>query len=412
MAAHKALGGKAFDIGWTAYATAGSNRETGDPLGIRTWANRIAPGLVPALSNVTMRVQGYGLLCAGLEIQKSNQLAGLTPVDVWHRFERLWVISQTAHAADGSDIYSWPGKTIANRMVTAKEADLTTPLLGREISAGTWGAYRRSSGLLGLITAKRGGRATSPADTRLTGRGDSVGAAWRETNLASSSTTRPIARVLSRRSCTVSEAMDLFVPDVPRDTPVAAALTHAIEGRFDSSSGLQALRKVWDRYGTLEPGKLIEAAALLDSRQRLLAPQAESVLDLFRLVEKPYRRYVTRGTGAAPSARAWNSKSWGVAVTYSDEARELRNAGLSTSGSWDGVQSWAQRLAGSRGGSAPEPGRAPVGYDRTPAPAMSLLAAASLFGQGLLGRALDLEVANKSIGAAHAAVGTGGARDE
>jgi hypothetical protein len=389
------LGGYAFDTGWSSAVHGATARETGDPLGIRVWANQIAAGLAPCLTNSTGNIQGYGLVCAGLELWETSahssqsRLRPLGPVEAWLRLERLWVIAQTAHAAasPGKGIPSWRGSLQARRSIGLDSVDLAVPLLGHQLSTGSWGAYRRSAGLLGLIAPRRSGRATNPADSRLTGHGRITAKAWRDRNLKPGRTAQQVAKILASGQTTAQEARSSFRADTAPYGKLPKALNGALESpdRADTRSRLAGLRAVWAKEPTLTAKSLKRHRRLLTAAQQDLAVQAAVVVDLFELVERPYRRWLCDTGAAGPDDGIWDNAAWAVAEAQSIEARELRAHGRATPGSWEGTSAWAARLAARRGSEATTPGEAPKGYDQAVAPAMALKSAAALFAQGLLG---------------------------
>lgn len=390
--------------GWSLAVEGGASRESGDPLGIRVWANQVAAGLAPGLTNSTTSVQGYGLLCAGLDLfhQPSSRkhLLSVGPTESWLRWERLWVLAQASHAEKLSvkDIPHWRGYRQAVRFLGLEWADLTIPFLGQQLSTGSWGAYRRSAGRFGLIDAARGGRATSPVDSRLTVRGHRVAKAWRDRNLRGDHgwTAGKVAKILNRGWTTAEEARTVFRADRAPYTAVASRISrglhedHPDPGRADVAQRLTALRSIWEIHPSLTARQVWRApAGIVSPTQRDLGHQGHVVGRLFRSVEVPYRLWLTDPSSDPPGAALWQEPWWAIAEGHSVEARELRQAGLSTPGSWDGLHEWAERLAARRGGQATQPGEAPTSFANVPAPALGLRSAAALFAQGLLGKPAD-----------------------
>jgi hypothetical protein len=345
--------------------------------------------LAPGLSNVTTRVQGYGLLCAGLEICEKTPVQGLSDADVWLRFERLWVTAQTAYGGGG-----WPGNRVAQQMIDRGEIDLTVPFLGQQLAAGSWGAYRRSAGLMGLIKpAWRGAepdasmaarRGTAPGSVACTVRGERVARRWREQNLEDQVIAHTVAKAIAKGTVDLDTAWSLFKPDKPPFDGICRPLSVAVENSA-LKPGLEGLRRVWDEGQSLAPSDLRRHENLLDDSQTGLPQQAEAVDQLFRLIEKPFRAHLRSGDGPGPEKAVWEDPCWSIAARESADMAQLRNAGSRTPGSWTGVESWAAELARRRGKTSTAAGQAPAGYDKATSPAMSLRAAAALFTQGLLG---------------------------
>lgn len=395
--------GYGLATGWSAIVDGSGARESGDPLGIRVWANQVTAGLAPGLTNATTSVQGYGLLAAGLELFSKpgprKYLQGLGPTEAWLRWERLWVLAQAAHAEHlpVKDVPHWRGFRQAVRFVDLDSADLTMPFLGYQLSTGSWGAYRRSAGRWGLIDATRGGRATSPADSRLTIHGYQLAKMWRERNLRVKKgwTLLQIAKVLADGTTTADEARSIFRPDRPSYVKVADATSaglsddHADAGRAEAALRLNALRAVFEDHPSLTARQVFRAPVeTVAPHQRDLAHQAHVIGRMFASIELPYRRWLRDLDAPQPDEDMWHKPWWAIAEAHSTEARELRSAGLSTPGSWSGPQAWAERLSGRRGGQATRPGEAPAGFENAVAPALGLRSAAALFSQGFLGTPL------------------------
>jgi hypothetical protein len=382
-------GGRVADWGWSALGDSRVTRETGDPLGIRAWANQIAAVLAPGLTNATSSAQGYGLLCAGLEIHKHHAVRDLGPSETWLRLERLWVFAQTAHArhAPNSGLLSWPGRRQAARFVDLGRCDLTTPLLGSQLSMGAWGQYRRSAAILGLIKARSAGRGTTPDQVNLTGtHGRQVAHAWRRHNIRNSWTALQISKVLASGEIDVTTARSIFGPDRAHCRLIPKVLSRAIEARDVPGLHLKALRHVWDEADSLEPEVLVAESRLLAAPQSGLPEQAAAVVRLFDIVERPYRSYLRTGSEPPPRKSVWSDPAWCAAEGRAADIVTLRQWGSSTPGSWTGVEKWAGHLAERRGVVATKPGQAPPGYDLSRPPEMSLRALAALFSQGVLGK--------------------------
>jgi hypothetical protein len=98
-----------FTFGWTcADLEAVVTRHSGDPLGLRAWANRVARDLTPGVTDVMNRVQGYAVFCAGLLIADdaaSDKL--ISANEAFLRFEALWVHAQTRHRSRWGLVSVW-----------------------------------------------------------------------------------------------------------------------------------------------------------------------------------------------------------------------------------------------------------------------------------------------------------------
>jgi hypothetical protein len=155
---------------------------------------------------------------------------------------------------------------------------------------------------------------------------------------------------------------------------------------------LTALRSVWEIHPSLTARQVWQdPTGLVSPAHRDLGHQGYVLGRLYSAVEIPYRRWLIDSSSDGPDTDLWDQKWWAKAEAHSLEARELRQAGLSTPGSWDGPHEWAQRLAARRGGQATQPGEAPSYFASVPGPALGLRSAAALFAQGLLGQPADKE---------------------
>lgn len=71
-----------FESFWNEPVDGIADRVTGDPLGLRAWAGRVAAELVPGLRNGTNRVQGFGPVCAGVRRAHWQGVADSQPIPV------------------------------------------------------------------------------------------------------------------------------------------------------------------------------------------------------------------------------------------------------------------------------------------------------------------------------------------
>ena len=126
-----------FRLFWSDPVDVDVRQESGDPLGLRSWANRVAQQLVPGLRNGTDRVQGFGLICAALALADRAGFLDLGPDETFLRLERAWVLSQAAHRRSDEGVSPWPGNRQAQQFLNDKTADLGAPLLSRQLQMGT-----------------------------------------------------------------------------------------------------------------------------------------------------------------------------------------------------------------------------------------------------------------------------------
>jgi hypothetical protein len=376
-----------FRLFWSDPVDVDVRRESGDPLGLRSWANRVAQQLVPGLRNGTDRVQGFGLICAALALADRAGFLDLGTDETFLRLERAWVLSQAAHRRSNEGVSPWPGNRQAQQFLNDKTADLGAPLLSRQLQMGTWGMYRRAGGALGLIqpASRSRSRVTAPHEARLTAAGRIVGQEWIDYNVPSAARSA-LSRRLKATEVPITKVVDLFNPDLPPNDEVADALTAALELHGVEDAELRALRAVWDAAGDLGVRSLKKYRHCLTPDQALVLPQAAAVQSLCRRLELPFRRYLRHGpTAAAPGEGLLTSSVWKAVPRGEDDVRRLHTALLQSPKTWLGVHRRALELAQSRGHDLSEPGSAPKGYDRAPGPALSLKAAEALFSQGFIG---------------------------
>lgn len=381
---------------WTTAVDGVAGRETGDPIGLRVWANQVASEFVPGLTNATRHVQAYGLLCAGLMTAEQSKVAPLGSLDTWLRFERLWILAQESHHAYAGHeaIRRWPGRRRAEMRLpkwSTCSMPLTMPLLGSQLSGGAWGTYRRSATAFGLFEPS--GPGAGPGGMTLTSAGRALGNAWLRTNQACSPA--KVAGTLARGEVSPNDAMAIFKPDGfmsgtrgKSHTAMTSVLDRAVRDAMPAShyERLAGLRRVWNAEHSLSIKALKKHRHLLTDHQQDLVPQIAAILWLHAKVERPFRRYLRDDKGA-PEDYVWRSRHWRVAQDHSLEMRELLAAADQFRGhTWLGVQDWAVDLARRRGSRPIQVGSAPKGYHLAPGPAMSLPAAELLFSQGFLGQ--------------------------
>lgn len=156
----------------------GSTRDGGDPLGFRSYANRLARELVPMLTQSTFQTRGFSLLCLGVEVAAKTQ----SEADAQRAFqhtERLWAAASVFHQGDDAPV---AGKRRAKHLLVEAEATgeypLERPLFSAPFPAGTFGGYRRSAAAFGLVKGATG-RGTRFREVRLTKTGEELAKAFR-----------------------------------------------------------------------------------------------------------------------------------------------------------------------------------------------------------------------------------------
>ena len=105
----------AFKTAWTVpFDVATGSRDSGDPLGFRAYANRLARELVPGLTKANQLTRGFSVLCLGLQIAQSTGASEAEVRDRFLRFERLWVASEVRSLGDDA---VFPGKRRAAQLL-------------------------------------------------------------------------------------------------------------------------------------------------------------------------------------------------------------------------------------------------------------------------------------------------------
>lgn len=317
------------------------------------------------------------------------------------RLERAWVLSQAAYKTANRGVPAWPGDRRARQqLANGPELDLDSPLLARQLPTGTWGMYRRASAALGLIAPARGHRGSAPSQTRLTETGEALAEAWWVHNVRQDDR-RALANRLTRGRITGDQLKWAFRADVPPFDGLSDTLTQALDGVEPAFSALSALRSVWDLPGAdLSPERLLRHRAKLTDRQRAVVDQAAAVVQLVSQIELPYRDYLRDPSRKPLAANVAKDPAWALVPARETEVHELHAALAASPRDWAGLDEWAAVLAGRRGGSSVQPGLAPAGYDNAERPALSLMAAAALFSQGLLGEPQDASTASRRMKAA------------
>lgn len=372
-----------MQLGWTRPVDLRNSRVTGDPLGVRAWANDVAAVLVPGLSNRNNRIQAFGLLCAGLKAAGSTAVAA-TDVgarELWLRMERLWVLAQLAREADGPDL-GWPGTRQA-RVILSRHDDrvsLTEPLLGAQLAAGIWGGYRRAASTFGLCA----GAGTTPAGCALTPAGRAVADTWLS-EMMPGYTFRQVMSALASGHI-ARDDLGRVEPDHGPPPGLAALASAPLLASAYPGREYLALHDVWQAADHTESylgPQDLDPLSLTDTQRPYVAP-ALAVEWLYQHIEQPYRQHVA-GQGARPPTRAtWADPVWDVVAAYRPQLLRMRQLGRATLRSWDGVVAWVEALAASRGAPPVTPDNAPSRFATASAPAMSLGAVSALFADGLM----------------------------
>lgn len=296
------------DLAWSAPITDfDGSRDTADPLGFRAFANQLARDLVPGLTQATWRTRGYSLLCKGLSLAlDAHKNKGTNPVEVFLRFERLWVGAQRAVHGQAA---RWVGIRMADLLLEADLYRLDRPLTTQQLYSGIWGAYRRSATALGLIQPQ--GRHSGPAGYALTSLGRGLADA---ANQAAFSARVQLAKHVTKPSL-ATEFLRTLVPagqpgHIPSKAEVAglSAAMAIVDQACDRA--LHRLRRVYDDARGAELDLDALDGADLNDMQMRAAEAARQLLELMETIEKPYRLWVTGSSDESIPAAIWKHAGW------------------------------------------------------------------------------------------------------
>lgn len=296
------------DLAWSAPVTDfDGSRDTADPLGFRAFANQLARDLVPGLTQATCRTRGYSLLCKGLALALGAQKSkGVDPVEVFLRFERLWVGAQRAVHGEKA---RWVGIRMAALLLDKDDYRLDRPLTTQQLYSGIWGAYRRSATSLGLIQPQ--GRRSGPAGYSLTALGTKLAEA---VNKAAFSERVQLGKHVTKLSLSMELLRALIEGERPGHLPshaevenLSAAMTIADQA---CDNALHRLRRAYDDGGTGELDLGVLDGAELSDVQMRAAAAARELLELMDAIEKPYRMWVTGSSDESISATIWKHAGW------------------------------------------------------------------------------------------------------
>jgi hypothetical protein len=382
----------AVTYGWTDIPDdLGQGRDTGDPLGFRAAAVRVARRLVPALTQNSFRARGFGLLCFGLDTARRNPLLANPDLDrAFLRFERLVVYAQCYHHRDEGKLpdsarYAGTRRAFA-RIRSTSDLDLNLSLLLHDdLSGGLWGAYRRPAVHLGLLRPL--GSRTNPTATGLSALGSELANTLEPSAIANAYAVRKLARNPNRRTTPAGAAV-LIPADAGQATAKeAAALSRAFTAYDSERANLgrgrpfASLRASYDAAGGeltlngLEPSRLTEgqAQALAD---------AVALDALMTLVEAPYRRWVVGGKGSVPKTVA-EHRAWARVRTSGEPDLVALHDDLKVDPSLGAVHAHQERIATSRGREPWVQGDPFPGRDKLVRFDFTLGSAAGLFNDGV-----------------------------
>jgi hypothetical protein len=338
-------------------------RDSGDPLGFRAVARRIAQDIVPGFTQRTGLVRGFSLLVVGLKACKEAQGYLDSPAainEVFLRFERLWVASQVRYHGDNTP-FAGKKRTKLYLEDGAAEYDLGRPILTHQLAGGLWGSYRRSSVHFGLIAPSNTG--SSPSATALIKNGTALHSVARKRTMGSGIHTPgfPLATFASKGRDPNSTWLDCIpakghLPSTEECMTLWQAVVETDE-RYDKA--LQRLHRSWVESRDLRVGELMRDDSLSKIQHEALVA-AERLQWLMRGIERPYRRWVTGDTADAPSPEVWTDTGWELLRRWDphDDLERLR-ATVEPSGLgdvFDAIHEHHSTLAELRGGEAWEPG--------------------------------------------------------
>ena len=142
-----------MNFSYTVAPSGQSTRDSGDPLGLRAVATRIARDLVPGLTQTTTMTRSYSLLCLGLQVAHSLNSVGraISADDAFLRFETWWVLAQVGAGCDTRLPGTRRARQVLEAMVRSGSVDLdVSRLLRHQLSTGLWvrtGEAQSTSGL-------------------------------------------------------------------------------------------------------------------------------------------------------------------------------------------------------------------------------------------------------------------------
>ena len=360
---------------WTAVGVPDGARErdTGDPLGIRAWGNRVARRLVPGLTRVSRSTRGFSLLCFCLS--ESKKYRGHER-EAFLRAERLWVGAYVA-GGGGTDL---AGVRAAGRLLSDDGYPLDRPILSDQLAGGVWGQYRRAAVSFGMVSGAGLGRLTM-GTTRVRAPGRDMAACLRREMHGTH-----LARFLTSQGTHLvpRHTLDKITATSPLAEAEVGALSEGMR-EFDKArdGALGRLRAIYETDG-LDVDSVAMSPDRLSDLQAAAAVSAVAVRDLVDLVEVPYRRWITN-LGRNPVSIDVPGVIWDLAGREheSDVARLGRAIAEARLGArMDAVHDFHRTLAQERGSDPWEPGHSPG--EGSP-PTFALDAAAQLFGEGVLG---------------------------
>lgn len=308
-----------MNFSYTVAPAGQSTRDSGDPLGLRAVATRIARDLVPGLTQTTTMTSGYSLLCLGLQVAHSLNSVGraISADDAFLRFETWWVLAQVGAGCDTRLPGTRRARQVLEAMVRSGSVDLdVSRLLRHQLSTGLWGSYRRSAEHFGLILRHGGGRGTKPTVFRLAGPGcgDDLAAAARMAITGGGAV--QLAARLREGVVDTERISGICVGDAPtaRELKILTACIQAVDKT--AGSPLRNLHRSYERAGNHLSLSTPHMAELTPLQRRALRA-ARELRSILTEIEPDFRAYITEG------AKIEVTKKW------------LRDRDLSLFNEWD-----------------------------------------------------------------------------
>jgi len=365
---------------WTALTEpAAGTRDSGDPLGFRAFATRLAREIAPGLTQTTSMTRGFALATLGLELTGEYRVADRDLV--FEGFERLFVASQVNH--HGIDGTPYAGKRLASALLQGfEEYPVYKPILKRQLSSGIWGAYRRSASYFGMV-ASGDRRHGNPASSVLLGRGKELAQACRAAAILPNTQLASYAA----RPTVPHSVLDRFKANGHVASANEVSILSEAVAYVDLRHGgrLKNLRLVFadGPEETLTP-KRVASAKHLDPDHLDAASAAAALVTLMEAIEAPYREWITGDTNARLDPGVLGLPGWRHAGERKERDLQHLQRLLESNVSLDSVQEHQAWLAQRRGAQ----GWHPDDFDearRLFVPAtFSLKAASNLFAEGVL----------------------------
>ncbi|WP_020379420.1 hypothetical protein [Candidatus Microthrix parvicella] len=353
-------------------------RDGGDPLGLRSYANRLARQLVPGLTQATFQTRGFSMLCLGAHLAAATKTEAEAQRTFQH-LERLWVAASVYHHGDEAGV---AGKRRAKRLLMGAgvtgEYPLDRPLLARPFPAGTLATYRRAAAAFGLVKGATG-RRTRLLDVRLTSEGKDLAAAFRSAAFAGTRAGH-WARQDSVSSHRVLAAIGADPQPSRAEIEALSAGMEAYDGFHDRP--ISRLRSEYDRNNGVLDLDAIDAASLTAAQAGALE-QARALVDAIDQLEFPLRQWVTTGGPPEIQQTVLALPIWELGAHEPEISRLYRRLLSAADGLDAAVLQFHQERARMRGATAWEPGSELPTANQYVLPDFTLGSLSALFDEGV-----------------------------